>query len=117
MRALAGARELRLERVELSVLHDNAAARVLYERSGFVVEGRCVRDWKHDGVYRDSVLMALDTASLRGSPWTIDVDVRTEGPTDWSRHPCDESERRRRDGRDAEAAFVVPLTGPDRSHG
>lgn len=63
MRTLMQARGL--ERIELSVLHDNTAARALYERVGFVVEGRRVRDWKHDGVYRDSVLMALDVASFR----------------------------------------------------
>lgn len=49
-----------LERVELSVREDNVAARVLYERHGFVVECRRIRDWKHDGVYRNSVLMAAD---------------------------------------------------------
>lgn len=61
---LEGARLRGLERIELSVLHDNAAARALYERLGFVVEGRRVRDWKHEGVYRDSIVMALDIASV-----------------------------------------------------
>lgn len=61
---LALARDRGLERVELSVLHDNTAAFALYERLGFVVEGRRVRDWKHEGAYRDSILMALDTGSL-----------------------------------------------------
>ena len=61
---LARARDRGLERVELSVLHDNAAAYALYERLGFVVEGRRLRDWKHEGVYRDSILMALNIGRL-----------------------------------------------------
>jgi ribosomal protein S18 acetylase RimI-like enzyme len=56
---LVRARELGLERVELSVLHDNVAAYALYERLGFLVEGQRKHDWKHEGVYRDSLLMAL----------------------------------------------------------
>ena len=58
------ARDRGLERVELSVLHDNVAAYALYERLGFVVEGRRLHDWKHEGVYRDSILMAFNTASV-----------------------------------------------------
>ncbi|MGO4676082.1 N-acetyltransferase family protein [Bosea sp. 2YAB26] len=58
--ALDRARQRGLERIELSVLHDNKAARALYERLGFQIEGRRRRDWKRDGVYRDSILMALD---------------------------------------------------------
>lgn len=58
--ALEQARTRKLERIQLSVLHDNDAAIGLYARLGFVVEGRRHREWKHDGVYRDSVLMALD---------------------------------------------------------
>lgn len=65
MRTLMQAQARGLERVELSVLHDNTAARALYERVGFVVEGRRVRDWKYDGVYRDSELMALDVAAFQ----------------------------------------------------
>lgn len=58
--ALEQARERKLERIQLSVLHDNDAAIGLYTRLGFVVEGRRHREWKHEGVYRDSVLMARD---------------------------------------------------------
>ncbi|MBO9168286.1 GNAT family N-acetyltransferase [Rhizobium sp. L245/93] len=57
--ALAKARERELERIELSVLHDNDAAIGLYKRMGFVIEGRRRRDWKLGNVYRDSILMAL----------------------------------------------------------
>jgi RimJ/RimL family protein N-acetyltransferase len=58
--AIDRARERELERIELSVLHDNDAARALYERLGFQIEGRRIRDWRRDGVYRDSILMALN---------------------------------------------------------
>ncbi|CAN7662294.1 GNAT family N-acetyltransferase [Bosea sp. LjRoot9] len=58
--AIERAGERGLERIELSVLHDNTPARRLYERLGFQSEGRRVRDWKREGVYRDSILMALD---------------------------------------------------------
>ena len=58
--AIDRARERELERIELSVLHENDAARALYERLGFQIEGRRTRDWKHGGVYRDSILMALN---------------------------------------------------------
>lgn len=57
--AMQRARQRGLERIELSVLHDNAAARALYAQFGFQIEGRRVRDWKHDGVYQDSILMAF----------------------------------------------------------
>ncbi|PZN98091.1 MAG: GNAT family N-acetyltransferase [Hyphomicrobiales bacterium] len=58
--AIERARQRQLERVELSVLHDNDPARALYQRFGFQIEGRRARDWRHEGRYRDSILMALD---------------------------------------------------------
>lgn len=61
--AVDRARERGLERIELSVLHDNDAARALYERLGFQIEGRRVRDWSYGGIYRDSILMALDLST------------------------------------------------------
>lgn len=57
--AMQRARQRGLERIELSVLDENAVARALYARFGFQIEGRRVRDWKHDGVYQDSILMAF----------------------------------------------------------
>lgn len=57
--AMQRARERGLERIELSVLHENAAARALCAQFDFQIEGRRVRDWKHDGVYQDSILMAF----------------------------------------------------------
>ncbi|WP_104664793.1 GNAT family N-acetyltransferase [Ensifer adhaerens] len=57
--AMHRARERGLERLELSLLHENSAARALYAQFGFQIEGRRLRDWKHDGVYQDSILMAF----------------------------------------------------------
>ena len=57
--AMQRARECGLERIELSVLHENAAARALYAQFDFQIEGRRVRGWKHVGVYQDSILMAF----------------------------------------------------------
>ncbi len=65
--AIDRARDRGLERIELSVLHDNDAAGALYARHGFRIEGRRLRDWRRDGVYRDSILMALDLG-LRQEP-------------------------------------------------
>lgn len=61
--ALERAHQLKLERIELAVLHDNTTALNLYESLGFVTEGRLVRDWKHNGVYRDSILMAVSISA------------------------------------------------------
>jgi RimJ/RimL family protein N-acetyltransferase len=58
-RALDAAKEKRLERIELSVLHDNEPAIALYKRMGFVTEGRREREWKVGNKYRDSILMAI----------------------------------------------------------
>ena len=57
--ALRLAREKGFERVELGVFASNVAARALYERLGFVVEGVKRRARKLDGEYDDVVLMAL----------------------------------------------------------
>jgi ribosomal protein S18 acetylase RimI-like enzyme len=55
-----GARRLRLR-----VLAHNEAARRLYERCGYVVEGMLRAEFRLDGEYVDDVLMALDlTAGL-----------------------------------------------------
>ena len=57
--ALTHAQKIGLERVELEVFASNHAARQLYERSGFAVEGTLRRARKFDGGYDDVVVMAL----------------------------------------------------------
>jgi GrpB-like predicted nucleotidyltransferase (UPF0157 family)/RimJ/RimL family protein N-acetyltransferase len=57
--ALAGARKVGLERVELEVYASNTAAIHLYESVGFAREGRHARARLLDGVYDDVVTMAL----------------------------------------------------------
>lgn len=45
-------------RIELSVFHDNDRAVRLYERHGFVHEGRCKAYAMRNGVYEDVLMMA-----------------------------------------------------------
>jgi putative acetyltransferase len=51
-------RWLDLRRIELTVYADNAAAIHLYEKYGFVIEGRLRADAFRDGTYVDSFAMA-----------------------------------------------------------
>jgi putative acetyltransferase len=48
-----------LTRIELSVRADNANAKALYERMGFVVEGLSRNAFRVDGAYHDSYVMGL----------------------------------------------------------
>jgi ribosomal protein S18 acetylase RimI-like enzyme len=69
---LSLARMAGIERVELEVFSDNAAAIYLYERHGFTLEGRKTHARKLEGKYQDVQLMALslsgnDGATLRSS--------------------------------------------------
>jgi len=57
--ALAEARRLGLERVELSVFASNVSAIHLYEKFKFEIEGRKKRARKIDGRYDDIIVMAL----------------------------------------------------------
>lgn len=60
--ALTASRARGLERVELAVFADNLRARRLYERMGFIAEGRRPKRAKFDGLYRDEILMGRDLA-------------------------------------------------------
>jgi ribosomal protein S18 acetylase RimI-like enzyme len=63
--AAAEARARDARRLTLRVLAPNTAARTLYERSGYVVEGVLRGEFYLDGEYVDDMLMALDlTAGL-----------------------------------------------------
>jgi RimJ/RimL family protein N-acetyltransferase len=56
---LDAARAFGFPRVELTVRHDNTRAQALYRNGGFEVEGRKRRAILVDGVFYDSVVMAL----------------------------------------------------------
>jgi ribosomal protein S18 acetylase RimI-like enzyme len=58
--AIARVRERGKRRLVLRVLSTNAAARRLYERHGFQLEGRRREAFLLDGAYVDDLLMALD---------------------------------------------------------
>lgn len=57
--ALENAREMGLTRVELTVREGNAAARALYEKAGFAVEGLKRNAVGVDGGYENLVCMAI----------------------------------------------------------
>ena len=56
---LQRSRELPIEKLELQVYGSNTAARRLYEKFGFAVEGVRLRARKLDGIYDDVILMGL----------------------------------------------------------
>jgi len=62
--ALAKATAIGLERVQLEVHADNSRAIALYEKLGFVHEGKRRRARKLDGVYTDILMMARLTPPL-----------------------------------------------------
>jgi ribosomal protein S18 acetylase RimI-like enzyme len=57
--AIADARKMGLERIELEVYSSNTPALTLYEKHGFVREGVKVKGRKLDGVFEDIIEMAL----------------------------------------------------------
>jgi RimJ/RimL family protein N-acetyltransferase len=69
---LAQAQDTALEKVELQVFSDNAAAIALYQKLGFQPEGCKQRGRKIDGQYQDIVLMALMIETL---PPTTDASA------------------------------------------
>lgn len=56
--ALRQAASKGIERVELEVYASNVRARALYEKLGFITEGRKRRARKLDGVYDDVIVMS-----------------------------------------------------------
>jgi len=62
-----GARRKGLTRIELTVRTDNPRAQRLYERAGFVTEGRIRRHMKIGDDYFDSLLMGLLVEPTKGA--------------------------------------------------
>ncbi|KAA1178857.1 GNAT family N-acetyltransferase [Rhizobium tropici] len=56
---LQAARDVGIERVELSVYADNGRAIALYEKVGFVREGLARKSFRIDGRYKDAIHMAF----------------------------------------------------------
>ncbi|WP_086822857.1 GNAT family N-acetyltransferase [Allokutzneria sp. NRRL B-24872] len=61
-----GFEKMRLHRITLWVVADNAAARRVYEKVGFVEEGRQRESFRRDGQWHDMVMMGLLEGDLRG---------------------------------------------------
>ena len=57
--ALRHAKKMGLERIELSVYESNPVAIHLYQRFGFVIEGKKIRAAKIDNRYENLIIMAL----------------------------------------------------------
>jgi putative acetyltransferase len=57
--AIRWAREMGVEKLALSVYPDNTRAREMYQRFGFVEEGRLTGHSKKAVGYRDEILMGL----------------------------------------------------------
>ncbi len=64
--AVDHARRIGMERIELQVFPSNAAARALYQKLGFEVEGLKRRVRKLDGRYDDLIQMALLIGAAAG---------------------------------------------------
>jgi RimJ/RimL family protein N-acetyltransferase len=58
-------RRRRLHKISLTVLAENHAARRLYEKVGFVEEGRLREVFRRDGQWLDKVTMGLLGDELR----------------------------------------------------
>ncbi|MCP3801597.1 GNAT family N-acetyltransferase [Allokutzneria sp. A3M-2-11 16] len=61
-----GFEKMRLHRITLWVVADNVAARRVYEKAGFVEEGRQRESFRRDGRWHDMVMMGLLEGELRG---------------------------------------------------
>ena len=83
--SIAHAYEHGITRVELSVRADNVPAIKLYERAGFVREGRQRHGMRFDGRYYDSWAMGLvceDAAHDAGPEQAATISIRAAGPSD-----------------------------------
>ncbi|MET7327416.1 GNAT family N-acetyltransferase [Nonomuraea sp. NPDC005650] len=60
-----GFNEMRLHRITLDFAADNTAARRVYEKVGFVEEGRVRECFRRDGKWHDLILMGLLEGELR----------------------------------------------------
>ncbi|MGW4641595.1 GNAT family N-acetyltransferase [Sphaerisporangium sp. NPDC004334] len=57
--------QMRLHRITLTAVAENTAARRVYEKVGFVEEGRMREAFRRDGVWHDKVVMGLLEGELR----------------------------------------------------
>nr|WP_275477366.1 GNAT family protein [Streptomyces roseifaciens] len=57
--------EMRLHRIALTVVADNVPARRVYEKVGFVEEGRRRECFRRDGKWHDMIVMGLLEGELR----------------------------------------------------
>ncbi|MEH6373073.1 GNAT family protein [Streptomyces sp. KLMMK] len=57
--------EMRLHRIALTVVADNVSARRVYEKVGFVEEGRQRECFRRDGKWHDMIVMGLLEGELR----------------------------------------------------
>ncbi|WP_405147791.1 GNAT family N-acetyltransferase [Sphaerisporangium sp. NBC_01403] len=60
-----GFEKMRLHRISLTVVAENAGARRVYEKVGFVEEGRMRQAFRRDGRWHDKILMSLLEGELR----------------------------------------------------
>src|SRR3712207_195225 len=56
---------MRLHRITLTVVADNAPARHIYRKVGFVEEGRLRQTFRHEGRWHDKLVMGLLEGELR----------------------------------------------------
>ncbi|PLW74540.1 GNAT family N-acetyltransferase [Streptomyces sp. SCUT-3] len=63
-----GFEKMRLHRITLTVVTENHAARRVYEKVGFVEEGRLRQVFRRDGRWHDMFVMGLLEGELRGAP-------------------------------------------------
>jgi RimJ/RimL family protein N-acetyltransferase len=60
-----GFEKMRLHRISLTVVAENAGARRVYEKVGFAEEGRMRDAFRRDGKWHDKILMSLLEGELR----------------------------------------------------